>query len=120
VSVYELRSGARIVGFRSRDAVRQITEFRIDIYTDQIQRFIELTLDMVLIYTLPCQIQHYSKKEPSILESRFIIIFHLELKIYLMKRNNLDQFYKNLLVRNSFYSLNEYFACNLAKDHGSL
>ena len=116
MSVYELHSGARIVGFRSRDAVRQVTE----IYTDQIQRFIELTLDMVLIYTLPCQIQHHSKKEASILESRFIIIFHLELKIYLRKRNNLDQFYKNLLVRNSFYSLDEYFTCNLAKDHGSL
>jgi len=48
-----------------------------------------LTPDMVLIYILH-QDQQYSKNELSILEWRILIIYHLSLKICIMKRNNLD------------------------------
>jgi len=50
---------------------------KIGIYMNRIQKFIILTLDLVLMYILQLQTQQLSKKVPFILELKFLITFLL-------------------------------------------
>lgn len=45
---------------------------------------------MAEIYIHQYQISQYTEKEASILELRFLIVYHLALKIYPIKKNDLD------------------------------
>jgi hypothetical protein len=51
---------------------------------NQIQKFIILTLDLVLTYILQLETEQLFKKIPFILESKFLITFLLASKIHLI------------------------------------
>ena len=53
-----------------------LLQSRVEKYVIEILIFIVSIPDTVLIYTLLCQNQLYFKREPVVLELRFLIIFH--------------------------------------------
>jgi len=56
----------------------------MEIYMNQIQKFIILTPDLILTYICQLQTEQLSKKVPFILESNSLITFLLASKIHLM------------------------------------